>query len=230
LGKASRLTASRAGGTGTPQPGFRFPKAQIAVKPEEIVEHPDEPRFEFRVFRDDVAPLREAMRARASRFEQATSSELYIVTRLNIDVIIKLREGRLDVKELVCRQGLLEQWRRVLNIEPPVPGDVFKAEVASRLGFVPDLPDGSTLDEAALLGIARIEPALRVAEVAKDRTVFDIGACRAEVVDIAVGSERLASAAIDAAEAGPVEVLMQELGIAGEANVSYAARLQKLLF
>jgi hypothetical protein len=194
------------------------------------VEHPDEPRFEFRVFRDDVARLREVMRARASRAEQATSTELYIVTRLNIDVIVKLREGRLDVKELVCRQGLLEQWRRVLNVEPPVAGDVFKAEVASRLGFVPDLPDGSTLDEAAILGIARIEPALRVAEVAKDRTVFHIGACRAEAVDIAVGNERLASAAIDAAEAGPVEALMQELGIAGEANVSYAARLQKLLF
>lgn len=194
------------------------------------MEHPDEPRFEFRVFRDDVGQVRDAMQARASRVERATSTELYIVTRLNIEAIVKLREGRLDVKELVCRQGLLEQWRRVLNIEPPVPGDVFKAEVASRLGIVPDLPDGSALDEAAILGIARIEPALRVAEVAKDRTVFQIGPCRAEAVDITVGRERLASAAIDAAEAAPVEALMQELGLSGDANVSYAARLQKLLF
>jgi hypothetical protein len=194
------------------------------------VQHPDEPRFEFRVFRDDIASLRRAMQARASRTEQATSTELYLVTRLNIDAIVKLREGNLDVKELVCRQGLLEQWRRVLNVEPPVPGDVFKAEVASRLGFAPDLPDGAALDEAAILGIARIEPALRVAEVIKDRTVFHIGACRAETVDITVGRERLASAAIDATEAAPVEALMQELRMSGEANVSYAARLQKLLF
>jgi hypothetical protein len=194
------------------------------------VEHPDEPRFEFRAFRDDIAQLREALRKRASGSEQAASTEVYIVTRLNIESIVKLREGRLDVKELVCRQGLLEQWRRVLNLETPVPGDVFKAEVASRLGFVPDLPDGAALDEAAILGIARIEPALRVAEVEKDRTVFQVGPCRAEAVDITVGDTRLASVAIDAAEAAPVEALMSELGLAGDTNVSYAARLQKLLF
>ena len=59
------------------------------------MQHPDEPRFEFRAFRDDVALLREAMQARASRVEQATSTEVYLVTRLNIDAIVKLREGNL---------------------------------------------------------------------------------------------------------------------------------------
>ena len=121
------------------RPPFCFLESTNASR-RHAVQHPDEPRFEFRAFRDDVAPAARGHAGAASRVEQATSTEVYLVTRLNIDAIVKLREGNLDVKEPVPRQGLLEQWRRALNVEPPVPGDVFKAEVASRLGFAPHPP------------------------------------------------------------------------------------------
>jgi len=69
----------------------------------------NETRYEFRKFASDLTAVRDAFAARGTGTAQPASRETYVVTRLNIESNVKVRGGRLQVKTLRGRLGMLEQ-------------------------------------------------------------------------------------------------------------------------
>jgi hypothetical protein len=190
----------------------------------------DVARFEFRVFGNDLARFRDAFAALGPGSEQPPSRETYIVTRLNVESSVKIRSHRLEVKGLQGRLQVLEQWQPVLKSEFPVSADEIENVVAPALGIDVDLGAAPPFSEEALVGLAAEQPALAVAVVDKNRTLFDLGACEAEFTELRIDADRLQTVAIEAPEARPAEALLRRTGLDAARNESYSLFLQVRLF
>ncbi len=190
----------------------------------------DVARFEFRVFGPDLTAVREVLATLGTGDAQPLSRETYIVTRLNVESNVKIRDGRLDVKGLQGRLRLLEQWQPVLSSEFPVAADDIENTVAPALGVDVELGSAPPLSEDVLLAFVAEQPSLASIVVEKQRTLFDLGDCEAEFTQLAVGDEHLHTAAVEAPEARAAEAFLERTGLGAQQNESYSVFLQRRLF
>ena len=77
------------------------------------------PRFEFRVFGDDLQALVAMFHTQFLNSEitkrVTISDEIYLISQTNSDLNIKLRDNFLDIKKLISKSDSLEQWEPFLN-------------------------------------------------------------------------------------------------------------------
>jgi hypothetical protein len=191
---------------------------------------PDETRYEFRLFSPDLSKERDAFASLAKGEPQPNSRETYIVTRLNIESDVKIRGERLQVKTLVARSGMLEQWARPLNSEFPVAIADIESVVLPALGLDLEIGERGALGEGALLALMSDQHALAVTEVEKQRTLFEIGACVAEFCTVTMGKEKVQTIAIEAIDPQAGLSLLQSVGLGDAQNESYCEFLQRRLF
>lgn len=189
-----------------------------------------EPRFEFRIFASGLSAIAPALAAQADSREEDTGSSTYLLSRLTIESNAKIRAGRLEVKRLRARDGLLELWEPTFSRALAVTGRDFANEVAAPLGLDLDLPGDAQLTAAAIGDICEIEPALACLEVERSRRRYVLGAELGEHVLLRIGARTLESIAIEGARPDGVRRRCHELGITNRLNESYPAVLQRLAF
>lgn len=188
-------------------------------------------RYEFRTFGNgDLARFGDTFAAMGNGETLPVSHETYIVTRLNIESNVKVRAGRLDVKGLEGRLQLLEQWQPILSAQLPVTAFDVENVVAPALGIDVDLKGLPAFGEAELVTFAADQSALESLAVSKARTLYDLGACEAEVTTLAIGVDELHTVAIESPNPDALSALLAKVGLAGEENISYPAFLQRRLF
>jgi hypothetical protein len=190
----------------------------------------DETRYEFRKFGTDLTKTRDALAELGTGTVRPASRETYIVTRLNIESNVKVRGGRLQVKTLRGRLGILEQWARPLNAEFPVPVEEVESIVLPALGLDLEIGRGGALNESALLAVVSGQHSLATTRVDKRRTLYEIGNCVGEFCELRVGDDKLNTVAVEASDADAALALLGKLGLSDEQNESYAQFLQRRLF
>jgi len=190
----------------------------------------DVTRFEFRQFDKDLVRFKDIFGGLGRPAAQAPSREVYIVTRLNIEANVKIRADQLEVKALIGRLRMLEQWQPILKLVFPVPAEEIENVVAPALGIDVDLGDAPPLSEPALLKLAADQPALAVVVVDKHRTLFELEDCEAEFTELHIGEEAQQTIAVEGAEARAVEALLLRVGLEAAQNESYSLFLQRRLF
>ncbi|HEX9881929.1 MAG TPA: hypothetical protein VGA65_05425 [Hyphomicrobium sp.] len=194
------------------------------------MKYQDVARFEFRVFASDLMAVRNAFATLGASAEQPESRETYIMTRLNVDSNVKIRADRLEVKGLLGRLRLLEQWQPIFKSAFPVPAGDIENVVAPALGLDVELGAAPPLSEAALLVFAAEQPSLASVVVDKQRTLFDLGDCEAEFAELVIGDEQVQTVAIESPEAHAAEALLKRVGLDQMQNESYSVLLQRRLF
>jgi hypothetical protein len=190
----------------------------------------DVARFEFRLFGRDLTSARDAFTALGSGVAQPKSRETYIVTRLNVESNVKIRAQRLEVKGLIGRLRLLEQWQPIFKSDFPVAAEDIENRVAPALGIDVELEGLPPFSEADLFAFAAEQPALAAVVVDKERTLFDLGDCEAEFTLLVIGDERLQTVSVEAPAAQAAEAVLQRTGLEAQQNESYSVFLQRRLF
>lgn len=70
-----------------------------------------EPRFEFRVFGQDLDTIGQRIRGMAPCESIGESREIYLIDNEDHDHNVKIREGKLELKYLIERTSGLERWK-----------------------------------------------------------------------------------------------------------------------
>jgi exopolyphosphatase/guanosine-5'-triphosphate,3'-diphosphate pyrophosphatase len=186
------------------------------------------PRWEWRTFGARFGEAEAAFAARTPERVQE-SDELYLLSVGGGDTV-KVRDDLMDVKhlELVDDNGL-EQWLPVLKAEFPLPARTVESVLASlRIAPGPLARGEYTLVEL-LEEVVTPKPALRAVEVHKRRARYTIGGCMTELTDVQAEGASTRTIAVETEDAGRVLATVQQLGLAGRANVSFPRGLRKLL-
>ncbi len=186
------------------------------------------PRWEWRTF---GAPFGTAAEVLADLTPQRarSSEELYFVS-LHSDASVKVRDGLMDVKQLLrVDDDGLELWTPVLQASFPLSREDVSTVLTSLgvAGSVPRLTSYSLdgfVDE-----LIRPLADVRTVEVHKQRAHYLVDECSVESTEITVGHETTHTLAIESPDPSLVSATVSRLGLADRRNVSLARGLKTLV-
>jgi hypothetical protein len=189
------------------------------------------PRFEFRVFARCLGLAEQRLRAMAPCDTISESREIYLLPQEDIcDRNIKIRDGRLEVKRIIDRQGGLERWQPDGHWGFPVARETLRhahssGDMLARLQLLP-----ATLSREALLrAVARRSLPLYRANVWKRRFRFSPAGCRAELDQLLVNGAAVESLAVESENPQAVLEVRAALRLEDCENQSYPLALSRIL-
>jgi exopolyphosphatase/guanosine-5'-triphosphate,3'-diphosphate pyrophosphatase len=176
------------------------------------------PRWEWRSFGEPFGSAESRLSAMSPE-RVHESDETYVVSSNN-DTSAKVRQGLMDVKELLRVEDGLEQWTPVIKAAFPLPAAEVLA-VFTALGVSAPTPtrDAYTFDEL-LHELVEPSPDLLALEVHKQRTHYTLGGCMAELSRISTEHGASRTIGIESEDPARVTELVRELGLDSRPNVS----------
>jgi len=187
-------------------------------------------RYEFRVWGDDLLPLFIRLREAGNASDPEESSEVYVVSRYQSVFNPKVREGRLDVKELIETHKRLELWHPYLKAQFPLRLYAEQQSVSQVLSLSQPI-DWEAIDtaEAFLRDIVEPCPHLVLVPVRKTRTRFSLGSCSAEFVAVVAGKLERETVCVESDNAAAALRVVARLGLGGQENCNYQRALRAML-
>ena len=188
------------------------------------------PRYEFRIWGQNLAELRQRLEQLAAPSRTETSEEIYLIPAVTDKCNAKIRNDLMDIKILVATERGLEQWRPVLKAEFPLDRSLIAAQVFSALELAP--PQMSREQYAMnefLDEVINAEPKIAVVTVSKSRVRLALGECQAEFATTTIGDQARDTVAVESTDPDAVARVTQQLGIEGMPNTSYIRQIKQLL-
>lgn len=191
---------------------------------------PDEQRYEFRVWGEDLGGVEELIRTAGEPGDVRTSSETYLVTPSVDDVNVKARSELLDIKTRVEIRDGFERWSVHLKEEFPVPAALVAGEVYRLLRLDPPVLDRGSYSLASLVSdVVEHSADLHAVAVTKRRDQFEVEGCAAEVAAVTIGPLATHTVAIESTDLAALRRLRMSLGLDAWENVSYPKAIHATL-
>jgi hypothetical protein len=147
------------------------------------------------------------------------AEEIYLLRPGRADFNLKLRDGRLELKELVALHDGLQQWRPTAKLEFPLP--------SAELGKLDIEPPAAPVDYPSFEALRPVleRAGLVVLPLCKRRRLFERAGCRAETALVEAAGRRLATAAVEDVDPERVRRAAVEMGLDRLPNRAYPAVL-----
>jgi hypothetical protein len=187
-----------------------------------------EARYEYRSFAPALGSMEQRLRSAGGLPEIRDSAEVYLLSRADERYNFKIRDGRLELKVLEGRLGLLERWVPELALDFPVADAVLAETLVASLGLSAVLPPEAGRSPAALVAAVRAIPGAAAVDVLKHREGFQLDGCIAELVRVTVGGHTTRSICVEGVDPERVLELAARLELAGLPNISYLAEVRSL--
>ena len=188
-------------------------------------------RYEFRLFAQCFETEERLLRAMTDVDSIMESSETYFIAPApDLARNVKLRNDRLELKQLVEHCQGLERWQPAGQWPLPVAtGNALALLLPDHDGGGEhDLP--TQLNRHELLAFAtRPDIPLYRAEVFKRRFQFVLPPCRAEIDQLLINGAAIQSLAVESADPDALQELQGALRVAGRENVSYPLVLSRIM-
>jgi hypothetical protein len=188
------------------------------------------PRYEFRVFAPDLSLMEARIRTLAPLGRYRESLETYLLVPGRNEVNLKLRDGALELKQLIERRWGLEQWRPGFRLDLPADGRALAGHLKDLVNLGQGLDEGGPQDAEGFVALlAEAQPGVATASLFKKRFGFVLDDCLAEVVEVLINGARLTSVALESERPRAVLALREKLGMDGWDNLSYVLAAERVL-
>jgi hypothetical protein len=188
-----------------------------------------EPRYEFRVWGENLAQRRVILERRATPV-QAISNEIYFISRTTERCNAKLRDDLMDIKVLVKEHLGLEQWKPTLKAPFPLDRSVIGAQIFPDLESQPPQLSRPHYELGEFLKeVVEADDRIAIVRLSKTRLKFSLGKCQAEFTEVRFNDVTSNTVAVESTD--PEELLhtLGEIGLDGAENVSYIRYLRRAL-
>jgi len=186
------------------------------------------PRWEWRTFGESLGEAEARLAALQPEREQE-SDEVYVVSG-GSDASVKVRDGLMDVKELlrVDEHGF-EQWKPVMKAGFPLPRDEA-AKVLAALGIeATELSRSQYTLERLLDEVVGERPELCAVEVHKERRHYTVAGAMAELSEVQTDLGGARTIALESDDSTRVLAAIDELELEPGTNVSLPSWLKELV-
>lgn len=189
------------------------------------------PRFEFRVFGNDLAEFENKIKDLAPKEMTRNMDSIYLLTPWKRKNNIKIREGVMDIKNLEQQHEGLQQWNPFLVGEFPLKAEIIKTVVFPALGIESPVFERSAYSlKQFLKEVVSIDPDLAVAFVWKTRHAYTVGDCITEIAEIKVNGASVKTICIEAEDPQKVLKAKEMLGMGSNLeNVSYPLAMKRIM-
>ena len=188
------------------------------------------PRYEFRIWAENLADLRDKLQQLAAPTRTQESKETYLISAATDGCNAKLRNDLMDIKILVGSERGLEQWKPVLKAGFPLERSVIEAQVFPSVELkAPSLSRMRYAMDEFLDEVIRTQPEITVVPVSKTRLQFSLDGCQTEFASTTIKNLARDTVAVESADADAVLEIIHRLGIEGAPNTSYINQVKQIL-
>jgi len=139
-----------------------------------------QPRYEFRVWGEDLAELRERLERRATPVKVA-SKETYLISKATYRCNAKIRGNLVEIKVLIAEYRGLGRWKPVLLVPFPLDQSLIVTQIFPCLEISPPKLSRARFEIGEFLNEAiGATPEIAVVELSKTRFKFSFDMCLAE--------------------------------------------------
>lgn len=193
----------------------------------------EEPRFEFRVFGQnfDNATKRMARLSMpvAENLWERQSEEIYILSNANDDSSVKIRAGKIDIKNYVKSVQGYEQWEPILKEEFPITDSLISETIfpAFNIKLTPSNKESYTYEE--FMELVHKFPQLLAVNVHKQRFAYFVNNTICEVAKVMVNGAEITTMSSESTVIEDIEKTVKDVGLEGLENVNYLQALKRVV-
>jgi len=188
------------------------------------------PRYEFRTFAQNFGIVETRMRQFSNCEMIRESSEIYIVSAANNENNTKIRDDKMDIKELVEKKQGLERWNPRMKGEFPMAAAAIRSEVFPAFGVEVPAFDRDTYTLEQYLGdIIAPHPQLSAVRVFKRRFAFTVNGCITEIAHLLVNGAAIQTVAVELENVDAVLEAKEMLGLAAYENINYLLAIKRII-
>jgi hypothetical protein len=188
-----------------------------------------EPRYEFRVWGENLALQRTILERRATPV-QASSNEIYFISRATERCNAKLRDDLMDIKVRIKEHLGLEQWKPTLKAAFPLDRSVIGAQIFPALEIQPPQLSRPHYELGEFLKeVIEADDRIAIVRLSKTRSKFTLSKCRAEFTEVRFNDVTSCTVAVESTDSDELLHTLGEIGLEGAQNVSYIRYLRQVL-
>lgn len=188
------------------------------------------PRYEFRTFARDFGLVAQKIRRASTCLDIRESEEIYIVTTGKDHLNLKIRDGRLQIKQLLDGRHGLERWQPTIDAAFPLSPELVRDILAPVLGLQGILPAHSQYSPELLLAeLTATRPTIRQARVFKRRFRFAIDHCPTEIDQLSVNGAAIGSVAVESEVPETLQAVIARIGLDEYENINYPRALRCIM-
>ena len=189
------------------------------------------PRYEFRIFGNDLAKYESKIKKLSSKEMTRQMDSVYLLTPWKRKNNVKIREGVMDIKVLEQDHLDLQQWNPFLVGEFPLDADVIKSVVFPALGIESPVFERKNYSLKQFINeVVTVDPDLAIAYVWKTRHAYTVANCITEIAEIKVNGAAIKTICIESENPKKVIEAKKLLTIDGKVeNVSYPLALKRIM-
>lgn len=188
------------------------------------------PRFEYRAFAQGFGLVEERIRARRICEEIVESREIYLIQAGSMMRNVKLRGGRLELKNLLEERDGLQRWAPAGQWEFPIDPRDLAGAVFPGLDRRLWETSAESVDRADLLErIDEMGRELVRANLFKRRFRFEIAGCAAEIDDILINDAAMRSVAMESEDPQRLLRAVAQVGLDAYENTAYPLALARIM-
>lgn len=191
------------------------------------------PRYEFRVFADNLIPVFQSFKDIAGEPFIRESKEQYIVSEFCWDTNIKIRDGKLDLKILMQEREGLEQWVPKAKLDFPVESNIVEDIIRDDIFFevedvLPERTEESYSLPAFLERMKKLH-GTKVVEVNKKRYGFESGTVIMEFAEVMIDGTPRHTVAVESEEVEDTLKMIHLLDLGRWENTNYLTMIKRLV-
>ena len=192
-----------------------------------------QPRFEFRTFGQHFENEMKRM-ARLSlpvpeQIWERNSDEVYILSCSNDEYNSKIRDGRMDIKQLIRAIKGLEQWSPLLKAAFPVTDDILSDEIFPALHVTTPRFDKTEYSYFDFIELVKKHQDLQAVRVHKQRFGYLVNNCICETAVVKINGARVYSLSVESTDTGDIVKTLQETGLSVFENINYLQALKRVI-
>lgn len=188
------------------------------------------PRYEFRTFAQNFGLVETKMRKLSQCSMIRESQEVYIVSAANNENNTKIRDIKMDIKELVEKKQGLERWNPRMKGEFPMQTDVIKNEVFPAFAIKePDYKRDTYTLEQYLDELIVPHPELSAVNVFKRRFAFTINGCITEIAQLLINGAAIQTVAVELEDIEAIQKAKDLLGLTEYENINYLLAIKRVI-
>jgi hypothetical protein len=191
------------------------------------------PRYEFRVFADNLVPVFQSMKELAGEPFIRESKESYIISEHCWDTNIKIRDGKLDLKIFMQEREGLEQWVPKDKMDFPVNRETIERLLSDDLFFeeadtLPNLIEESySLD--TFLELMKSLEGIRVVEVNKKRYGFESDEVIMEFAEVVIDGQPRHTVAMESKKPEDTLKMVHYFDLDRRPNTNYLEEIKHII-
>ncbi len=197
------------------------------------IEEISKPRFEFRTFGQDFAEPSKLMADLSipvpENVRHRKSDEIYIVSQYNNVNNIKIRDGKIDIKNYIQTLKGLEQWNSLMKEEFPISVAMLKNDVFPAFQVEMSKLEKDEYSISEFLEMIQENPDVRAVRVHKERFGYMVNNTICEVANVLINDVKVVTISSESTEIENVLKTLDDLKLKHFENINYLNVIKRVI-